>query len=139
MNKPLFFGGVLSILAALLHIATIIGGPTWYRFLGAGEELATLAERGSWIPGLLTFGIFSILFIWGLYAFSGAGAIKRLPFLKLALVLISIIYSARGIMLFPTLVFKPTIVDNVLIWSSLISLTIGVAYAVGAKQVWSKI
>ncbi len=139
MNKPLVFGGVLSILAALLHIAIIIGGPNWYRFFGAGEELATLAEKGSWIPGLVTFGIFSLLFIWGLYAFSGAGAIKRLPFRKLALVSISIIYCARGIMLFPALILQPTIVDSLLIWSSLISLTIGVAYAVGTKQVWSKI
>lgn len=139
MNKALIVGGVLSMLAALLHIAIIIGGPDWYRFFGAGEELATQAEQGSWVPGFITFGIFCFLFIWGLYAFSGAGTIKRLPFLKVALVLISTIYSVRGMMLFPVLIIKPGIVDNLFVWSSLVSLTIGGAYAVGTKQVWFKI
>ena len=139
MNKSLLFGGVLNILAALLHIAIIIGGPDWYRFFGAGETLATLAEQGSWVPGLVGFGIFGILFIWGLYAFSGAGVIKRLPLLKLALVSISIIYLVRGVALFPALIIKPETVDNLLTWSSLVSLTIGLAYVVGTKQVWSRI
>ncbi len=139
MNKALVFGGVLSILAALLHIATIIGGPDWYRFFGAGEKLAVLAEEGSWIPGLVTFCIFSVLFIWGLYAFSGAGIIKRLPFLKIALVAISIVYSVRGIMHLPALFINPDKITNLLIWSSLVSLIIGLAYATGTKQVWSNI
>lgn len=139
MNKAFIFGGVSSILAALLHIATIIGGPDWYRFLGAGEKFAKLAEEGSWIPGLVTFGVFAVLFTWGLYAFSGAGLIRRLPFLKLALIVIAAIYSARGLMLFPALFVDLDKVSNLTIWSSLISLSIGVSYAVGTKQVWSNI
>ena len=133
------FGGILSILAALLHIATIIGGPDWYRILGAGEKMATMAENGSWIPGIVTFGIFAVLFIWGLYAFSGAGLLRRLPFLKLALVVISAIYSVRGLMLFPLLIINPNIVNNLTIWSSMICLIIGLAHIVGTRQVWSKI
>ena len=31
-NKLLLFGGLLSGVAALLHIAIIVGGPQWYRF-----------------------------------------------------------------------------------------------------------
>jgi hypothetical protein len=139
MNNPLVFGGVLSILAALLHIVIIVGGPDWYRFFGAGETLATLAEQGSWIPVLAGFGIFVILFVWGLYAFSGAGVIKRLPFLKSALVLISIIYLVRGVALFPVLIVKPETVDGLITWSSVVSMTIGSAYAIGTNQVWSKI
>jgi hypothetical protein len=139
MNRSLLFGGVSSILAAMLHIAIIFGGPDWYRFFGAGEELATLAEQGSWIPGLVTFGIFCILFTWGLYAFSGAGIIKRLPLLKIALVFISIVYLIRGIGIFPMLIIQPEVIDSLLIWSSIVSLVIGLAYAIGIKQVWSKI
>ena len=33
--------------AALLHLACIIGGPAWYRFLGAGERMARLGATGS--------------------------------------------------------------------------------------------
>jgi hypothetical protein len=40
LNRPLLWGGALSLVAALLHIAIIVGGPAWYRFFGAGEALA---------------------------------------------------------------------------------------------------
>lgn len=36
-NKYLMIGGILSMLAALLHVAVIFGGPDWYRFFRAGE------------------------------------------------------------------------------------------------------
>ena len=100
INKLLVFGGSLSMLAAVLHIAVIIGGPDWYRFFGAGEELAVMAERGSWYPALLTSGIVVVLFIWALYAFSGAGLLKRrLPLLRAGLVVIAAIYLIRGLAL----------------------------------------
>jgi len=38
--------GCLSLLASLAHLAIIVGGPSWYRFFGAGEQLATMAEQG---------------------------------------------------------------------------------------------
>ena len=138
-NKLLLFAGVLSGVAALLHIAIIIGGPRWYRFFGAGEELASMAEKGSWYPAILTFGIAVVLFIWALYAFSGAGLIRRFPFLKVGLVVISVIYLIRGLAFIPAYIVKPEIVDEFLIWSSLISLVYGFFYAIGTKQAWKKL
>ena len=47
MREPfLILAGSLSGLAALLHVAAIVGGPDWYRFFGAGEGMAGAAERG---------------------------------------------------------------------------------------------
>ncbi len=37
----------LSFIAAALHVAIIFGGGDWYRFFGAGEAMASLAESGS--------------------------------------------------------------------------------------------
>ncbi len=140
INKFLVLGGGLSILAALLHIGVIIGGPEWYRFFGAGEELASMAEQGSWYPAVLTFGIAVVLFIWGLYAFAGAGLLRRRPpFLKASLVIISAIYLLRGLALAPAYLVKPELVDAFLIWSSLICLGYGVAYAIGTTQVWTRL
>ena len=56
-NPFLIAGGILSALASLLHIAVIAGGPAWYRFFGAGEGMARMAERGSPVPTLITLGI----------------------------------------------------------------------------------
>ena len=133
-NRLLVFGGALSIVTALLHVAIVIGGPQWYRFFGAGEELATMAEKGSWYPAVLTFGIAVVLLIWALYAFSGAGLIRRLPLLKVGLVVISAIYLIRGIAFIPAYIVKPEIVDEFLVWSSFICLVYGFAYTMGTKQ-----
>jgi hypothetical protein len=135
-NKFLIVGGVLSIIAAILHIGIIIGGARWYRFFGAGEKMATMAEQGSWYPTVVTFVIASVLFSWGLYAFSGAGLILQLPLLKYALIAISTVYLIRGLAFIPALAFFPDKVDVFIVWSSLISLIFGLCYAIGAYQSW---
>lgn len=138
-NRLLLLACVLSCVAALLHIAIILGGAGWYRFFGAGEEMASMAERGSWYPAIITFCIALVLFVWALYALSGAGLFRRLPLLKAGLVVISIVYLTRGAAIIPALIFMPGIVDGFLVWSSLICLVYGVVYAIGTRQVWDKI
>ena len=136
-NRWLVVAGVLSAAAAILHIAVMVGGPDWYRFFGAGEGMARAAERGSWVPVLITLGIAAVLAIWSAYAFSGAGLIRRVPLIRTGLVTISAIYLARGLILFPTLVLKPQLLDAFAVWSSLIVLAYGVAYAVGTWRGWA--
>jgi hypothetical protein len=127
---------MLSVLAALLHIGVILGGPDWYRFFGAGEGLARAAERGSPIPALITFAIAAVLTIWAGYAFSGAGLLRRLPLLRTGLVAISAVYLLRGLAPVPMLFMKPELLDSFAIWSSLIVLVYGIAYAVGTWKAW---
>ena len=85
-KMPLVIAGIFCAIAALLHLATIIGGPDFYRFMGAGEGMAQMAEDGLVYPTIVTSIIALILFIWSAYAFSGAGLIKRLPLLKIGLI-----------------------------------------------------
>ena len=68
-NNWLVAGGALSATAAILHVVIIIGGPAWYRFFGAGEDMARAAEQGSSTPALVTAAIAGILMAWALYAF----------------------------------------------------------------------
>jgi len=135
-NPWLVGGGVLSGLAAILHLAVIAGGPAWYRFFGAGEGMAQMAERGLIEPVLITLGIVAILAIWAAYAFAGAGLIRRLPLMRTALVAISAVYLLRGLILAPMLAFRLERVDAFTIWSSLIVLLYGFLYAVGTWRAW---
>lgn len=111
----------------------ILGGPDWYRFFGAGEAMARAAARGSPFPALATTGIAAVLALWAGYAFSGAGLIPRLPLLRTGLIVISVIYLTRGLFVFPGLVAG----DAFTIWSSLIVLVYGAAYAVGTWRGWA--
>jgi len=135
-NPALILGGLLSVAASLLHIGCIIGGPAWYRFFGAGEGVAQAAERGEALPHLMAGGIAAVLAIWAAYAFSGAGLLPRLPLLRTGLVVISAIYLLRGLVLIPALVINGANVMPFILWSSLIVLVYGLAYAIGTWTAW---
>lgn len=137
-NRWLIVGGWLSVVAALLHIACIFGGGDWYRFFGAGEELARADEAGFWMPAIVTAFISIVLAIWAAYAFAGAGLVRRLPLMRTALVLIAAIYLLRGLMVIPIMI-EPAMRSPFNIWSSLIVLGYGFAYAVGTWQAWPRL
>lgn len=138
-QKLLLIGGFLSLLASLLHIGVILGGPDWYWFFGAGEEMAKMAERGSFYPTLITFGIASVLAIWAWFAFAGAGLAWKPPLLRTGLVIISAIYLLRGLVLLPMAVFIPEKINSFAIWSSLIVLAYGLFYGMGTWKAWSSL
>ena len=135
-NPVLIVGGVLSAAASLLHLAVIVGGPSWYRFFGAGEGMARMAERGEIAPTLITIGIATVLAVWAAYAFSGAGLITRLPLIRTALVLISAVYLLRGLVIVPAFIMNGGAFEPFVLWSSLIVLVYGVCYAVGTWIAW---
>jgi putative oxidoreductase len=141
---PLIIAGSLSLLAAALHIGVIIGGPGWYRFFGAGEAMALMAETGSLIPTFVTLGITIILIIWGCYALSGAGLLPSMPLLKLALSTITAIYLTRGFggLIAPFVTNHPQVKQNSIsfwVWSSAICLVIGAFHLIGLVSTWPTI
>ena len=144
-GRWLCWGALLTGAASLLHLGIIFGGPDWYRFFGAGERMARLAARGSAYPSGVTAVIASILGLWALYGLSGAGVIRRLPLLRLALVLIAGVYFARGILGIPLVMFvDDPYADELkgrmtfMIVSSLVCILLGFCYASGAARVWRR-
>ena len=125
----------MSVAASLLHIIVIAGGADWYRFFGAGEQLASAAERGSIIPTIMTLGIATVLAVWAAFAFSAAGLLRRLPLSRTALTAITIVLLARGVLGF-TPVFLPIPSLAFLIWSSVICLVMGACFAFGTWRAW---
>ena len=137
-NRPLFLAGSFTAVVSLLHVLIIIEGGDWYRFFGAGEGMAQLAERGSMYPVIVTSSIAIVLGLWALYAFSGAGTIVRLPLLRPILILIALIFLLRGVLGIPTVTFMdhPYAIElrgrmTFMIVSALISLGIGLFYLFG--------
>jgi len=133
----LIIGACLSFVASALHIGIIMGGPVWYRFFGAGEEMATAADAGKVYPHIITFGIAVVLAIWGIYALSGAGVVPSLPFLKYALIGITTIYLIRGLVFYPLFASSDTYTKPFVTWSSLICLGYGLVHGIGLYAMWA--
>ena len=126
----------MSIAASLLHLACIMGGPEWYRFLGAGEEMARAVERGSSVPALMTAAIAAIIAVWAAYAFGAAGTIRRLPLTRTALIAIAAVLLARAALAFVPGVWAPEQTFGFRMWSSAIVLVLGLCFAIGTWKAW---
>ena len=135
-NVWLIVAGILSVAASLTHLAIIVGGPDWYRFFGAGERMARMAERGALTPSLFTVGIAAVLMIWAAYAFSAAGLIRQLPLARTALVLISLVLMVRALAYFVRDSWRPDLSHSFMLWSSLIVLVLGLCFAIGTVRAW---
>jgi hypothetical protein len=138
-NSFLIIAAALNAIAAALHLACIYFGAPLFRFLGT-EVMAVMFESGHLMhPIIACLVLGSMLFVWSAYALSGAGVIRRLPFLRFVLTGITLVYLIRG-MAFP-LVMPYFPGNSALFWvcSSLIIFVFGVIHLIGVKQVWAQL
>lgn len=140
----LIIAGTFSFLAAALHIGVVLGGSNWYRFFGAGESMVLMAEKGSLKPMVITLGIATIFIVWGAYAWSAAGFLPGMPFIKSSLTAITAIYLIRGLggLVSPFITNHPIIKQNSIafwVWSSSICLITGVFHLIGIIVIWPTI
>ena len=141
--KPLLLGGIGCVLAALLHVAIIFGGPEWYRFFGAGEHAAQQAAAGEISIGLLTAGIAAVLLLWGVYAIAVARGVRRLPLAKTVLGIVAAIFLLRGLLGLPAVLWSHGAEAEALrlrmgfvVSTSAIALVLGLCYLHGVRQLW---
>ncbi len=103
-----------------------------------GAPPALLADR--WQLLLWGEGAALVLVVFGLYALSGAGSIRRLPLLRLGLIGISLLFLLRGLFLIAdVLVILGLLAGELLVQgtiSTLVFLAAGVSYAVGTIVNW---
>ena len=134
MEKPILITAALfSIAVAILHIYVIYAGAPAYRAFGAGEQLTSLAEKGSWLPTVVTSGITAVFFIFAAYYLAAAGFLPELPFFRFVLIGIAAIYTLRGAMVVAVVFMKLSPFE---IGSSLVSLVIGLVHCAGVAMIW---
>lgn len=122
---------------ALLHAAMIFMDPRAYAYFGA-PQLGRAKAAGYSYPDLMTAGLVLIFAAFGAYALSGAGRIRRLPLLRIGLVLIGMVFTLRGLVLIPELAGLASGADVPprMAFFSLVSLVTGVAFLTGTRSRW---
>lgn len=131
------YASIGNFLVALLHLIIVFFlGAEGYRTFGAGEEFAVLTEQGSLVPDAITLGIALIFTLFGFYSLSGNQSFSELPLLKWGLILIASIYTIRGLGGLPMYFFM-NYNGSLMLYSSIISLLIGVFHILGIRQNWS--
>ena len=103
--------------------------------------MAHQAARGFIFPALVTAAIAAALACCALYAFSAAGAIRRMPLVGIALPLIGAVFLARGVLGVPAVLLIDSAYTHELrakmtfmVITSLICIVIGLCYAAGWRR-----
>ncbi len=136
----LILAGVLSFCAAIFQ-AAIGFVPEWSAAFGAGDALVS-NPAALLISALL---VALLLVIFGLYGLSGAGVIRRLPLLRLGLLVIGLLYSLVGLYFIPQMLAVLGILPSaqpVAIYVLLISfgaLIACLAYLIGLAVSWKRL
>ncbi len=143
MNKNaylLVLAGALSFCAALFQ--AVIGFiPEWSAAFGAGDALVSN-------PTLLLISAILVAFllvIFGFYGLSGAGIIRRLPWLRLGLLVSGLLYSLVGIYFVPQMMVvlgilpSPQPVSIYLLLITFGALVACLAYLIGLAVNWKRL
>lgn len=143
VKRYVFLAGVAASAGAVLHIAIIFGGPDWYAFFGAPRGLVEMARAGNILAPISCLVIAVFLMVLAAYAFSGAGVIRRLPFLRVGLAAIASVLILRGALFVPLIIWRPGALSGIcdcrldafVFITSALCLAMGVGYALGAMAV----
>ena len=99
----LLITGVIATSAAIWHLLCLYGGVSWFIFARAPSMVIQSVQQGTLLAPISTTIIALLMFICGLYAFSCAGMIKKLPLLKTAVLFISMLCLLRVVIVLPIL------------------------------------
>lgn len=133
LNAAGFICFCLSVFQALIGFF-----PSLSLYFGAPE---VLVEKYSALL-LVSFLVSGLLALSGLFALSGAGTIQKLPVLKQALVLISLVFVVRGLLIVPEILLAAGLIDisipvamRFVVFSG-VSLMIGLMFITGTVGRW---
>ena len=131
----LLFAAAIAMFGASLHWIAPALGPDWYAFLHAPASAVTSARNGTAFGPLGAFVIGALMFACALFAFSARGDLRYLPFTRAALVAISFICLARGLIILPYIVILPRVPAFELV-AAAIWFVAGVGFFVGLVGTW---
>ena len=124
---------------ALLHVVCIFTGEATARFFTAPRPVLEMIRNGSWLIVPVCLAIVAVLGTFGLYAWSAAGRMRRLPGLRGGLVAIGALYTLRGLPLIPQAIVMLKY-PGAFPWQvpvfSFVALALGLAHLAGAGCRW---
>jgi hypothetical protein len=102
-SKFLISAGVIASASAIWHLLCIFGGPSWFAFARAPQQIIESAQQGTMLAPIGTIIVATLMFACSVFAFSAAGIIRKVPLLKSALLTISLLCILRALSAIPTI------------------------------------
>jgi|WetSurMetagenome_2_1015567.scaffolds.fasta_scaffold19149_6 putative oxidoreductase len=135
-NVYLQIGGLFSLVFSLFQVCGVFMPPSIIIYFGGPVKLQV---ENPALFGLVCVVLGVIIAVVGLYALSGAGKFRRLPFLRTVLVVVTTVFILRGLFIIPILKIMFTHPEKDVfrfIVFSIIALGIGVIHLIGVIKLF---
>ena len=132
-SKLLISAGVIASASAIWHLLCILGGPSWFAFARAPEQVIESAQQGTMLAPISTVFVASLMFTCTVFAFSAVGLIRKVPLLKSALITIASLCLLRGLIAIPTFATS-TGLDIWQIVASTVWFYVGICFLTGSIE-----
>ncbi len=126
---PLRIGGWANLAIAAAHLVVLGWAWTVFRWVDIDEEMRDLADQNALLPYVLTLFVACCFLVFGLYALSAAGDLRRLPLLRPVLTFVAVVYLLRATLLGGIQDLVAGDVKQIVF--AVIALLIGLCYAAG--------
>ena len=136
-SKLLISAGVIASASAIWHLLCILGGPSWFAFARAPQQIIDSAVQGTLLAPIGTIIVASLMFACTIFAFSAVGLIRKVPLLKSALITIAILCTLRGLIAIPTFV-TPAGFDIWQIVASTVWFYVGICFIAGSIEQYKR-
>lgn len=136
-EKLLISAGVIASASAIWHLLCIVGGPSWFTFARAPQQIIDSAHQGTLLAPIGTVIVAGLMFACTLFSFSAVGVIRKIPFTKPALITIAILCTLRGLSAIPTFI-NTNGFDIWQIIASSVWLYVGICFIAGSVELSSK-
>ena len=97
----LSLAALISVLTAIAHLSCIVLGPACFEAQMAPPALVESATNGTMLAPVATLIIAGLFIVCGIFALSAIGIVTRLPYVRPALLLISVVCLLRGVATIP--------------------------------------
>ncbi|NRR30519.1 hypothetical protein HSX11_09980 [Oxalobacteraceae bacterium] len=121
----------IAAIGAVIHLAAIVGGPSWYAYFGAPPQIVASARDGTWLAPVSAAIIAVLMGLCAAYACSGIALIRRLPLLRPVLASIAAVCLVRAFVLIPLAFTHAELRNTFEFGAALVWGLAGVGFAVG--------
>ena len=132
-SKLLISAGFIASASAVWHLLCILGGPSWFAFARAPQQIIESAQQGTMLAPIGAVIVASLMFACTVFAFSAVGLIRKIALLKSALLTIALFCILRGLIAIPTF-STSTGLDMWQIVASTVWFYVGICFVAGSIE-----
>lgn len=130
----LVLAALIAIGTAVAHMSCIFIGAECYAVQMAPSQIIESAKNGTYLAPIAAILVSAIFVVLGLYALSGAGVIRKLPFLKFTVYAGAMLCIIRGVLPLQLWLRHPEKVNDIVFYAGVVWFITGLLYLFGYRM-----